>query len=77
MPGRMADALLYLFEEIFNSPKFDMVFSKQDLADISGMSKDGAIKVLREFQNEGIIRISDHEMELIDAGALKKISRIG
>jgi hypothetical protein len=41
------------------------------------MSKDSAVKVLREFQNDGIIRITDHEMELLDSEALTKISRIG
>ncbi len=77
MPGRMADALLYLFEEIFESPKFELVLSRQDLADLSGMSKDSAAKVLRDFQSENIIRMEDHEIELLDPAALKKISRVG
>ena len=77
MPGRMADTLLYLFHEIFESNTFPILLSKQDLADLSAMSKDSALKVLREFQNDGIIKITDHEMELLDADALKTISRIG
>jgi CRP/FNR family transcriptional regulator len=77
MPGRMSDTLLYLFDEIFQSNKFPLLISKQDLADLSAMSKDSAVKVLREFQNDGIIRVTDHEMELINAEALKKISKIG
>jgi CRP/FNR family transcriptional regulator len=77
MPGRMSDTLLYLFDDIFESNRFPMLVSKQDLADLSAMSKDSAVKVLREFQKEGLIRITDHEMEILDAGALKKISRIG
>jgi len=77
MPGRMSDTLIYLFDDIFESDKFPMLVSKQDLADLSAMSKDSAMKVLREFQKEGLIRITDHAMEILDAGALKKISRIG
>jgi CRP-like cAMP-binding protein len=77
MPGRMADTLLYLFHEIFLSHKFPMLISKQDLADHSAMSKDSAVKVLRGFQNDGIIRVTDKEMELLDEEALRKISRIG
>jgi CRP/FNR family transcriptional regulator, polysaccharide utilization system transcription regulator len=77
MPGRMADALLYLSEEIFESTKFEMVVSRQDLAELSGMSRDSAVKVLRGFQNDHIIRISEHELELLDPEALKKISKIG
>ena len=77
MPGRMSDTLLYLFDEIFQSNRIPVLVSKQDLADLSAMSKDSAVKVLREFQKEGIIRFTDNEMELADAEALIKISRIG
>lgn len=77
MPGRMADTLLYLFTEIFESTKFPRIISSNDLADLSGMSKDSAIKVLRAFDKEKILHISDNEMMLLDPEALKTISRIG
>ncbi len=77
MPGRMADALLYLHDEIFQQLKFPMILSRFDLADLSAMSRESAVKVLRDFQKEGLIRISDHELELTDEDALRKISRIG
>jgi len=77
MPGRMADALLYLHDEIFQRPKFPMVLSRFDLAELSAMSRESAVKVLRDFQKEGYLRISDHEMEILDLEALHKISRIG
>jgi CRP-like cAMP-binding protein len=77
MPGRMADALLYLYDEIFNAPKFPMVLSRFDLAGLSAMSRESAVKILRDFQKEGLLKISDHEMEIIDVDALRTISRIG
>lgn len=77
MPGRMADTLIYLFEEIFESSKFTMHLSRQDISELSGMSKDSAVKILREFQNDGLINLTDNEMELIDSDALHRISRIG
>ncbi len=77
MPGRMADALLYLHDEIFNLPKFPMILTRSELADLSAMSRESAVKLLRDFQKEGLIRISDHEMEILDLEALNKISRIG
>jgi CRP/FNR family transcriptional regulator, polysaccharide utilization system transcription regulator len=77
MPGRMADSLLYLFEDIFESDHFPMLLSKQDLADLSAMSRDSAVKILRSFQHEGIIQIGDNELRLLDRESLKKISRIG
>jgi CRP/FNR family transcriptional regulator, polysaccharide utilization system transcription regulator len=77
MPGRMADAILYLHDDIFKVSKFPMVLSRFDLADLSAMSRESAVKILRDFQKEGLLKISDHEMEIIDVEALRTISRIG
>lgn len=77
MPGRMADTLLYLHDEIFQNMKFPMILSRNDLADLSAMSHDSALKVLRDFQKEGLIKISTQEMELLDVDGLQTISRIG
>jgi len=77
MPGRMANSLLYLFEEIFESDRFPMLLTKQDLADLSAMSRDSAIKILRSFQHDGIIGLNEKELKLLDRDALRKISRIG
>ncbi len=77
IPGRMADALLYFSDEIYNSPKILSVISKQDLADITSMSKDSAVKILRSFKDEGIISTQSNHIEIIDKEALVKISNIG
>jgi CRP/FNR family transcriptional regulator len=77
MPGRMADSLLYLMYDIFEGKKFNLHLSKQDLADLSAMSKDSAIKILRDFQNEGFIRINENELEILNYDALQMISKTG
>jgi CRP/FNR family transcriptional regulator, polysaccharide utilization system transcription regulator len=76
-PGRMADALLYLFEEEYDKSKFKMLLSKQDLADLSAMSKDSATKILRDFQNNGIITQTKDEITLLDPEALRRVSKNG
>jgi len=50
---------------------------KQDLSDLSGMSKDSVIRILHDFQDDGIIRVTDNEIELLDPEGLKRISRFG
>jgi CRP/FNR family transcriptional regulator len=77
MPGRMAHALLYLADEIFGAKKFNMCLSKLDLANLSGMAKDSAVKILREFQQTALIRLDENEMEILDIESLKRISRTG
>lgn len=77
MPGRMADTLFYLFDEVFDSVKIIPVLSKQDMADLSGMSKESAIKVLRDFQKSRIIDYSENKMVLLDEESLRRISQTG
>lgn len=77
MPGRMADTLLYLFDEVYGTNNIPLYLTKQDLADLSGMSKEGAIKVIREFQHEEIITLSGEEMSLLDRAKLLQISKVG
>ena len=77
MPGRIADSLIYLHDEIFMKSKFPMLLSRADLSDLSAMSKESAVKVLRDFQKEGIIHISHQEIEILEIESLRKISQIG
>jgi CRP/FNR family transcriptional regulator len=77
MPGRMADSLLYLYDDVFEGPRIFNHISKQDLADLSAMSKDSAVKVLRQFEQDGVIRFAEKNLELLDHEALLRISRTG
>ena len=64
-------------EEVFESPSFGMILNRQDLADLSAMSKDSAVKILRQFQQERIIGINSHLLTIVDPVKLKKISMSG
>jgi len=77
VPGRMAETLLYLSDSVFNSDHFEMYLTKQDLADISGMSKDSCLKILREFQKEGIIFLKNNQLQLLKPEILKRIANFG
>lgn len=77
IPGRMAYALLYLFEEVYDNKNNVISFSKLDLAELSAISKEGATKVLRDFQNDGIIRFSNNEIELLKPEILIKMRSLG
>ena len=77
MPGRMADVLIYLSEEIFTNRKFKMFLSKNDMAELGGMSKDNVGRVLNSFKSEGLLDISDNIIEILNMDSLSVISRIG
>jgi len=77
MNGRIADALFYLSEKIYCSNPFEMTISRQDLADLSGMSKESAIRILKEFKDEGILTVAGNILHILNPQQLKKISETG
>jgi len=54
-----------------------MTISRQDLADISGMSKESAIRILKEFKDEGILSIDGNVVHILNPQQLKQISQTG
>jgi CRP/FNR family transcriptional regulator len=77
MHGKIADALIYLSEKIYGSMQFDLTISRQDLADMTAMSKDSAIRILKELEKDGIIVIKGRNISIPGMEALKEISAKG
>jgi len=77
MPGRVSDLLLYLRNEIFLCNPFDTRLSRQELADMTGMTMESFIRILKEFKSSGIISVDGSNIHILDEDALQLISRKG
>ena len=77
MPGRIADALLYLSKDVYKSNEFMVDISRQDIADLSAMSKESAIRIIKEFKDANYIKCEGNNFAINDATALKKLSQNG
>ena len=77
MPGRIADMLIYLKDSVYITNPFTTTLSRQDLADMSGMSKESAIRILKDFKDEGIIKVNGNNIEILNEEQLHKISQTG
>ncbi|RUT79907.1 Crp/Fnr family transcriptional regulator [Ancylomarina longa] len=77
MHGRIADGLIYLSNRIYESLDFYIHLSRQDIADLTGMSKDSAIRILKELHNEKIIILDGRNVKILDFGHLERISETG
>ena len=75
--GRLADALFYFADDIFESSSFELPFSRQELADFTSMSMENVVRILGEFKKEGFIRVNNREIDILDRSALKRISDLG
>lgn len=74
MHGRIADALIYLTKEIYESDLIGSEITRQDIADYTSMSKDSAIRILKEFERDQIVRLLGKSIEIIDGDRLRSVS---
>jgi CRP/FNR family transcriptional regulator len=77
MHGRLADALIYLSNFVYTDSKFSLHLSRQDLADLSSMAKDSVSRILKEFENDNVIKQNNNRMEIISTDKLIEISMKG
>ena len=77
MPGRVAETLLYLKNEIYNKPKFTIDLSRQELAEMSNMTKESLVRILQQFKESNLIKTQGSELEILDEGSLNHISKNG
>ncbi|WP_430815649.1 Crp/Fnr family transcriptional regulator [Carboxylicivirga sp. RSCT41] len=77
MSGRVANALLYLSNSIYESHFFKIHLSRQELADLSSVSKESLLRILKDFKQDGIIKINGNHIEIVSSDKLRNISNYG
>lgn len=75
--GKVAHILLKFSKGIYQNLVFDLPVSRREIAENIGMTTEGVIRTLSEFRKEKLIRINGREIEILDAGALERISSYG
>lgn len=75
--GRLADILLCLANRIFKSTSFELPLSRADLGDLTGMSTESVIRMMKEFKDDGLIDMHCKRIELLDISRLERISEFG
>lgn len=75
--GRLADILLCLSDRIFKQAEFDLPLSRKELAELSGMSPETVIRMLKKFNEEGLISIDGKNFKIVDYARLQRISETG
>jgi CRP/FNR family transcriptional regulator len=76
MHGRIVDALIYLHNDIFDDNEHRITISRQDLADLTGMSKDSVIRTLKELCDEKLLESDNQTIYIKDMAKLERISEV-
>lgn len=77
MPGRVADTLLYLKNDIFKENTFKVPLTRHELAAMSNMTKESFVRILQQFKESNIIKTQGNTIDILDENSLYEISQNG
>jgi CRP/FNR family transcriptional regulator len=77
MHGRLADVILYLCNPEYEEHSIFESITRKDIAEMSGMSSESAIRLLTEFKNDGLIKTNGKQVEINNFELMLRLSEIG
>ncbi len=75
--GRVADIIMCLSENIFGSLSFKLNLTRNDLADLTGLSSESVTRIFKEFKDSSIIELDNKNIKILDYERLTDISTYG
>ena len=77
LPGKVANALLFFADTIFQREEFELPVSKSDLALFIGASRERVSKTINEFDHDNIISMTGNNIKITSRNLLVQLSQIG
>ena len=77
MHGRLADVLLYLDTIRYNNETIFSYLSRTEIAEFAGLSMESTVKLLKEYEKDGLIRLINKDIQIVNREALIEISKRG
>jgi CRP/FNR family transcriptional regulator len=77
MHGKLANSLLYLADDVYESLSFETKLTRQDIGEMSAMTKESVVRILKEFKEDGIIEYSIGNFNILNKEKLLKMSQNG
>lgn len=77
LPGRLAEILLCMSNEVFKSSSYELPLTISELADFISTSRESVSRQLSEFSKEGIINLNKKDLVILNPELLSKICSKG
>jgi len=77
LPGRIAEVLLLLSNDIYQSEEFYLSLTRKDIAEYTGMSVMSVVRILKDFGADNIIKFSGKNLKILNMKSLIEISEKG
>ena len=75
--GRIADILVFLWENVYKNSEYDFTMSRKEIAEFAACSHENVITVLSSYNKEGLIAFEGRKIIIRELEKLKEISRNG
>ncbi|GAB1373591.1 hypothetical protein MASR1M46_04720 [Bacteroidales bacterium] len=73
----MAETLLYLDSLREPHPDIFQLLSRRDIAEFAAVSVESAVKLLKSFERDGMIELSEREITITDRASVVQLSLRG
>lgn len=74
MHGRLADVLLFFSDKLFRSDRFVLPVSRQELGEMSNMTKESVTRILKELESDGVIALDTKHIRILNKTSLEELS---
>lgn len=75
--GKVADIIIYLSQQVYETDKFDLHLSRSELSQMIASTRESVTRALLWFHQEGMIRMNKSKLEILNIKRLTEISKKG
>lgn len=76
-PGRIAGVILYFAEKVYHNECFELPLSRNEIAELIGISRESVTRALMNLKKDGIIDIDKHHVRILKMDSLRAIEEAG
>ena len=77
LPGRLANALIYFSQKVYNEKTFGLNLTKSELGSLIGTSRECVTRLLKEFHEAGLIELDRRNITILEEDKLEEILKKG
>ncbi len=68
---------LYFSDGVFHKNEYEMILSRQELGEVTNMSSECVVRILKELEDSGVIYSGTSKVRILDKKKLIQISEKG